>query len=92
MKPGDRVLITDNPHHARTSCTLGTVVALRQHAGFAGLDLIEVEYEDPLTGDSYVRPFDPTSLLTEGELLERLAARYENLAVELRRMAEDVER
>jgi len=89
MNENDRVIIQSNPHHPAAERIVGTVVALYPKAGFMGCDLIDVEYENPRDGETYVRPFADTFLSPANpELLRAMADRYEALAAELRADAE----
>jgi len=85
---GDRVVIRTNPHRAHAQQILGTVVGVRPREGFARSDLVDIEYEDPWTGESETMPFG-TSHLSPGNpaALREMAERYEGLAAELRKIA-----
>ena len=49
LKPGDKVLIRLNPHHAGAADIVGTVVEFRRGAGFGACDLVAVHYKHPKT-------------------------------------------
>ena len=84
-QPGDRT----NPHHPEAAMIVGTVVEVRPGVGLGSCDLIEVRYQRPHDGSVHVMPFG-TSHLSPGEpeLLRELAERYEELAAEMRVLAE----
>ena len=88
FQPGSIVLIESNPHHPRAEEILGTVRAYLPGAGLMGVDLYEVEYQDPSNAEVHVMPFAPSHLAhgEPGQLLEA-AERYEALAGELRDLA-----
>jgi hypothetical protein len=89
LKPGERVLIRQNPHHPGAIDIVGTVVVFRPGEGFAGCDLVDVHYKHPADGTGHTTPFgfsclgsaDPASLVA-------LAEHYETMAAKLRSLAE----
>jgi hypothetical protein len=87
-EPGMKVVIRHNPHHPAAEDILGTVVEYRPGAGFARCDLVDVAYENPQDGEVRVMPFGKANL-SQGDpaTLTALAARYDALAAELRRLA-----
>jgi len=87
-EPGTTVVIRHNPHHAGSEGIAGTVVGFRPGAGFAGCDLVAVEYEDTLEGCLHVMPFAPENLSPgDSEALLAMARRHESIAAKLRRLA-----
>ena len=87
---GAPVLIRSNPHHPAAVNVTGTVVGYRAGEGFGGVDLADVEYQDPLEDTIHIRPFAPGLLAPmDSESLIRLAEHHEAMAAELRRQAVD---
>ncbi|MBU0756084.1 MAG: hypothetical protein KJ645_13155 [Planctomycetes bacterium] len=88
MEPGTKVIIRFNPHHIDAENILGTVIRYRKGEGFMGIDLVDVEYVEPKTGETQIMPFgiyniedaDPAHLI-------ELAERWEGMAAELRKLA-----
>jgi len=62
LKPGDKVIIRRNPHHAGAEDIVGTVVRFRPGEGFGGCDLVDVRYADPRYGNNHAMPFAPSCL------------------------------
>ena len=88
--PGTRIVIRFNPFHEHAKGIIGTVVAFRPGTGFAGCDLAEVKYEDPWTGEVHTLPFGTTNLSPgDPHALRILAMRYEQMAIELRELADE---
>lgn len=89
-KPGDPVMILDNPHHPDAIGIVGEVVSFRPGAS---LDLVDVRYQRPRDGSEHVMPFG-TAGLDPGDraaLLAR-ATRHDEQAAKLRAMADEVSR
>ena len=87
---GAPVLIKSNPHHPAAVNVTGTVVGYRVGEGFGGVDLADVEYQDPLEDTTHIRPFAPGLLAPlDSESLIGLAEHHEAMAAELRRQAVD---
>ena len=87
-QPGAHVILRSNPFHGTVVDIVGTVLAYRAGAGFAGCDLLDVEYVHPDDGLTYVRPFGLHHLSPGSpDVLLQMAQRYEALAAELRRLA-----
>jgi hypothetical protein len=88
MKPGQRVLVVQNPHDLRAEKIVGTVVSFRPGEGFGGSDIAEVHYKHPWTGEGYTMPFglsclgpaDPSTLTSLAEHYEKMAARLREVA------------
>ena len=90
FEPGSSVVIRYNPFHEHAKGIVGTVVAFRPGTGFAGCDLAEVEYEDPWTGEVHTLPFSTANVSPgEPQALRKLAMRYEQMATELRELADE---
>jgi len=88
MEPGTKIIIRQNPHHINAENILGTVAQYRKGAGFMGVDLVDVEYVDPGTGETHVMPFGIYNLdSAEPAHLIALAERYVKLAAEMRKLA-----
>ena len=89
MRPGDKVIIRQNPHHPRVQDIVGTIVASRPGEGLGRCDLVDVQYKHPKDGNEYILPFrlsclvpaDPSSLIM-------LAEYHEAIAIKLRTLAE----
>ena len=91
-KLGLKVIIQFNPHDGSAQGILGTIVGYRPGAGFAGCDLIDVEYTHPQTGEVATMPFTPEKLIpAEPHALRAMAQRYEAIAAELRILADQAE-
>ena len=90
MRPGSKVIIRHNPHHAGAEDIIGEVVAYRRGEGFFGCDIVDVRYTDPKTGEEHTMPFglsclgpaDQATLLALAECHEALAANLRKLAGE----------
>ena len=88
MKPGDKVIIRQNPHHPGAEDIVGTVVVFRPGEGFGGCDLVDVHYKHLKDGKGYTMPFGlsclgaavPTSLIALAEHHEAVAAKLRALA------------
>jgi len=88
MKPGDKVIIRQNPHHPGAEDIVGTVVVFRPGEGFAGSDLVDVHYKHPTNGKGYTMSFglsclgaaDPASLLALAEHHEAIASKLRTMA------------
>ncbi|HKX45895.1 MAG TPA: hypothetical protein VJP77_04285 [Planctomycetota bacterium] len=91
--PGTRVLITHNPFHAAATGIVGVVTRVEKGAGFMGINLIYVRYQNPVDGEEHEMPFADTNLLPgdRDELIAR-ARRHEAQAAALRRMADEAGR
>jgi len=91
LRPGDKVLIRQNPHDLRAENIIGTVIVFRPGAGFGGSDLVDVHYKHPRDGRGFTLPFGLTCLAsaTPAELIQ-LAENYEHLARSLRDTAESL--
>lgn len=91
MKPGDRLVITYNPHVASATNVVGEIVSLHPGEGFQGCGLAQVEFTDPPTGETHVFPFATYNLASgdRGALI-RWAERHETEAARLRALAEEV--
>ncbi len=89
--PGSKVVIRYNPHHEDAADIVATVVAFQQGVGFMGCDLAYVRYQHPRYGSMHELPFATYNLeLGDREALLRRAARHEEQAARLRRMANEV--
>lgn len=86
---GAKVILRSNPHHPAAANIVGTVVAYRNGAGFAGCDIVDIRYENPRDGKVHEMPFglDHLQVGSRSALLE-VAEHYEAMAAELRRLAE----
>ena len=88
LKPGDKVIIRQNPHHPGAEGIVGTVLVFRLREGFGESDLVDVHYKHPKSGKGYTMPFglsclgsaDPASLLALAEHHERIAAKLRAIA------------
>ena len=91
MEPATKVIIRQNPHHPGAIDIVGTVTGFRPGEGFGGSDLIDVRYKHPKTGKRHAMPFNRSCLesATSAALTE-LAKRYEAIAMELRKSAEQL--
>lgn len=90
--PGDKVVIILNPHRARASNVIGTVLGIQAGRGFMGRDLIDVEFVDPASERVCQLPFGHSHLRVANEgAMRELASRHEDRAKQLRRLAEEVE-
>ena len=88
--PGSRVVIHYNPHEEEASGILGTVVEFQAGTGFMGCDLATVRYTRPSDGEVRELPFATYNLrVGDPAWLREQAARHEEQAAELRRMAEE---
>jgi len=89
MKPGDKVIITFNPHHKGVEQIIGTLRGYRAGAGVGGCDLVDVEYANPNDGKRYTMPFGRHNLLASGSAADflKMAEHYEVLAEHCRKMA-----
>ena len=85
LKPGDKVIIYQNPHQPGADGIVGTVIVYRPGEGFASSDLVEVHYKNPRDGQGYTMPFGLSCLgAADPASLVGLAERYEALAAYLR--------
>jgi len=85
LRPGDKILIRQNPHDLRAENIIGTVIVFRPGAGFAGSDLVDVHYKHPRDGRGFTLPFGLTCLASAAPAdLIQLAEHYEQLAGSLR--------
>jgi len=88
LRPGDKVIIRQNPHDPRAEGIVGTVIVYRAGAGFGGCDLVDVRYKRPSDGRGSTLPFGLCCLqATTPAELTRLVERYERLAAHLRALA-----
>jgi hypothetical protein len=89
LRPGDKVIIRQNPHDPRAEGIVGTVMVYRAGAGFGGCDLVDVHYKRPSDGQGATLPFGLCCLdaATPSELV-RLAEHHERLAAGLRSLAD----
>jgi hypothetical protein len=89
-KPGDTVMILDNPHHPDASGIVGEVVGSRPGVGGT---LVDVRYQRPRDGSEHVMPFGTAGLdRGDREAILARAARHEDQADRLRAMAAEVSR
>ena len=87
LKPGDRVIITANPHDPRAENVVGTVVVFRPGEGFGNSHLVDVHYKSPRDGKgctmcfglSCLGPATPDALIRLAEHHEAEAARLRSL-------------
>lgn len=88
LRPGDKVIIRQNPHDPRAEGIVGTVIVYRAGAGFGGCDLVDVYFKRPSDGQGSTMPFCVCCLgaATPSELV-RLAEHHERLAASLRSLA-----
>jgi len=89
LRPGDKVIIRQNPHDPRAEGIVGTVMVYRAGAGFGGCDLVDVHYKRPSDGQGSTLPFGLCCLdaATPAELI-RLAEHHERVAAGLRSLAD----
>lgn len=88
MKPGEKVIIRQNPHDPTAVNIVGTVIVFRKGAGFAGSDLVDLHYKHPATGKGFTFPFALACLsAADSAALISLAERYERLAAQFRVLA-----
>jgi hypothetical protein len=91
MKPGDKVIITFNPHHDGADKIIGTVKGIQPGAGVCKCDLVNVEYTNPHDGRVYVRPFGLHNIqVTSVDALVDLALYHEAIAKECWNLAQKV--
>ena len=89
MRPGDKVLIRQNPHQPGVQDIIGTIVAFRAEEGFGGCNLVDVQYKHPKNGNEYILPFKLSCLAsTDASSLIMLAEYHEAIAAGLRALAE----
>jgi len=85
LKPGDKVVIRQNPHQPGADGIVGTVILYRPGEGFGGCDLVDVHYKNPKDGKGYTMPFGLSYLgPADAASLIALAERYEAIAAQLR--------
>lgn len=88
MEPGTKVIIRYNPHHTGAENILGTVVRYGKGEGFMGIDLVDVEYVEPKTGEMHIMPFGVCNIdSAEPARLIELAERWECMAAEMWELA-----
>ncbi len=84
-------MIHFNPFHLDAADIVGTVVDFRPGIGFIGCDLATVRYQHPRDGSVHELPFATYNFdLGDRESLLPRAARHEEQAAKLRRMADEV--
>jgi len=89
MEPGTKVIIRHNPHHPGAVDIVGIVIGCRPGEGFGGVDLVDVCYMHPITRKRHTMPLNSSCLESATPAaLNELAERYEAIAIDLRKSAE----
>lgn len=86
---GQNVIIRHNPHQGKSAENLiATVKRVRPGEGFMGVNLYDLEYNHPASGETHHLPFGACNFeLASKEKLNELASTLEAKALEYRRLA-----
>ncbi|MEA1894663.1 MAG: hypothetical protein U9N36_05580 [Euryarchaeota archaeon] len=70
---------------------VGVVIGFRPGEGFRGADLVDIRYKHPKNGERHTRPLNRSCLESATPAnLNELAERYEAIAIDLRKSAEQL--